>query len=967
METYPTSVNFSDNLSSFLKVQEPSTPNNSPSIFEFERFRDVDIDWKKITETSKPKSDPIQLIEDDLDDIRTYFEDAWSEAGATIPDDGSGSFNSLSTKYWRVDNVYLTGTESSSISDVLCLVHPNSSRIYALLNKDGKPLKYYELLLDIPSDPLPNPPPPIPTITNNSAWQKFNKWPSGASKAVQMGIVYTNVDSAKESRCEVEYVQKEVLYYAEEYRRLNAQLEFVERTNAVAFEYLNTLIGTTPPPGGTATVGAQFPRLWNDKEYFENTATKYSNLRTKDYSIRDKIRKLADKVKELGFVLVLKTETVQIPGGPPITLEQGKIYRSTRKIYSWTSQYSQTILVPRRDGCGNTYFVRQQVSRTQYNSTEYNDYTEVNLDIDYVQQKINDLKTGKGDTSKIKNVYVATQKGNGFFSEDGIPIRDILKKCEDNEEFRRKCVIVLPEYDFILSNKSYYTGAFFYYNPLPGLVPIKFPSIGFREDLSYRMIWRGCELGQLMSSINLAPGETRTMTATSKFLRTTSETASFRSVSDVNTSESFDMATEFQEEASRELKKSDSFSASASGSGGFGPFSASASASGSRSTNLTTFSKEMNKIAKKTARNINRKLSQEVSTTNSETTQVSEENTKTITISNINQGSTLNLLFYQLNNRFEGGLYLQELEIMVGSTKELIAGSGVFETFSFRLHELEDVFKVLHPKNLKGKLPANFDYTVYWTKLLDKFIAILKDDYAISVAKTISSTAALLDFPITTQLVEKIKDIKAIKASGYSDVTKELLVKNKSSILDVISLVETPEERLEALIELMSSRKLNANKALAAEIMIIPSGGLYVDSVVGVMPATERYSEQMRNLEANRVATEIEKIDASNDETRARTKLMMQAQNNFISEMWAYPVANNSYKIQLQLYKPLKPNEIDWRVLFETSEIGNPTIELKSGNTVLIITLPGEPPAIDFLETNLMLINKTTDQILKKY
>jgi len=704
------------------------------------------------------------------------------------------------------------------------------------------------------------------------------------------------------------------------------------------------------------------------------------------------MRQLAAKVKEHGYYLALVKETVKVPddqgGLKDQDLDPGKIYQIKQDTYLRRDVVRRQQWQKVKNG-KNEYWIKVWVEEPVWISTPFQNYVEIDILKDPVQTAIANLK------EKKYTVFFGELRNGGFFTEENVPLSNILKKCESDEEFRKTCVVVIPQYDYLISNKSYYVGAFIFKFPLPGIIPTAYPRIGIREELSYRLAWKGIELGQLISTINLAPGETRTITVSSKFKQTTAQTASFKSVNDVNTSDSFDLATEFQNEASREFNRSESFQASASGGFGVGPFSASASASGSRSSNLKTFSKDMSRVAKKTAQSINRKISQEITSTTTSTTEVSQETSKSITISNINKGTTLNLLFYQVNNKYEAATYLTGLELMVSSTKELIAGSGIYETYSYRTNEIRSgIFEKLHPDVLPGKnpqpvpkcpelpiptdpnwtpddpIPGELPWCHYWRSLLTKFTSTLDEEYEDNEKPETAGVIRLNDSSAFRTLAKRIINKNGGLQKMYPglDVTKQdefITGKNLIRILDANFNVC---DYFKILDDGIKNIEILDDKALNREFLVIASGGLYVDSMLGIVPATEPYSENMRKLEALRVQTEIDGANASNDELRAKTNLLLSG-DVFVKNIFVVKEAD-TFLVLLQLTKGiLDIDKNHWEVYFDNSKIDNCEINIPSPAPAIAITItwPGEPPQQTELDSKLFLRNKISNQILRKF
>lgn len=947
-------------LSGYLSLSSPSGAKDSPSIFEFERFRELEFDW--IAETKNQPAPDLSSVEDNIDDIREYFEKSWKKY---LPADKlqyvapNSPFLTLQTqtKVWEFSAVWLpSGTEAVQAADTFCLIHKPSERKYAFLDMSGNLITKKSIV-----------PEWTVATTNEAAWKSLENF-----SGYQLAVVFSTSDDAKLFSSSVTQIKREAPLFKEEYDRLNAQLEFVNLFNTNSKKFTEDMMKDPK----------LFQILWDDEDELEKVAGTYANVKAKASVLEQKMRQLAEKVKEHGYFLALKDETIG-----PVAVTRGKIYQTRLDTYTRKDVYRRQ--ERRKIGDGkNKRYVYVWVETPVYTAVSYVNYIEVNLYDDPVTNFVN-------KNLKDYNVYTVERRFGGFYTESGIRITEILKRCENDEAFRRKCCIIIPQYDFLLSNKNYYVGAFLYKHPLPGFIPTRYPSLGLREELSYRLAWNGTEIGHLISSINLAPGETRTINVSSKFKQTTSQTASFKSISDINTSESFDLATEFQNEATKEMSRTDSMSASVGGSYGIGPFSASASASGSRSTNLKTFSRDMARVAKKSAQSINRKLTQEITSTSSLSTEVSQESNKSITISNINKGSTLNLMFYQVNNKYDSALFLTDVDVQIGATYELIAGSNIYETFSFKFHELDDIFEKVHPEILPGKTldpggPDAPEWKKYWAKIVETFKqAILKEYDTTSGAP---ESAGVLTFSQSQAFQDTFA---AIKRARPAEVRANMInlpeLSGDSLSLKMFEMVELNEEdgdhdklkgkrlldagdkftvcEVAKMLKTALVNKEITERPLQTETLVISSGGLYVDSLVGAMRGTEDYSELMRELESQKVLADIQKQLVANDEVRAKTNFLLRDET-FIREIFVHytdtPGARTHY-VLLQLTKPVADE--NWKIYFRNTELALP-IKFSAGTTdkkSLTITWSGEAPSIDALNKELYLLHKTNSQVLRKF
>lgn len=956
-------------LPKFLNLQTPGDSKDAPSIFEFERFREFEVNWHEITSQQTVEGSP-----ETIDDIKEYFLNSWKSAtrnefhDVLFSDDQPFYFlrdtaNPAKQVFWQVADVYLNGDSQKLHAQTVCIVHKPSQRLFVFVDKSFVPATLENLGWD-------------QTISNKDAWEGLDK--QGFFFSLMQA--YVTGSEARELSTTTTYIKREAILFKEEFERLNSQKKFVDMFNEKSDTFIKEEILGKPE---------NFKILWNEDEELTKTADVYANLKTKGFSLHQKMRQLASKVKEYGYYLALDSEIVKVPNGEGGLVDKeltpGAIYQIKQDTYLRRDVIRRQEWRKVKDG-KDVYWQRVWIEVPDWVPTAFQAYIELELLKDPVQTAVVNLK------AQEYFVYFADLKGGGFYTEENIPLATILKRCEDDEEFRRKCVVVIPQYDYLISNKSYYVGAFIFKFPIPGLIPTAYPRIGIREELSYRLAWEGIELGQLISTINLAPGETRTITVSSKFKQTTAQTASFKSVNDVNTNESFDLATEFQKEASQEFNRNESFKASASGGYGAGPFSASASASGSKSTNLKTFSKEMSRVAKKTSQSINRKISQEITSTTATTTEVSQETSKSITITNINKGTTLNLLFYQINNKYKAATHLTGLELLVSSTKELIAGSGIYETYSYRTNEIwPAIFERLHPDLLPGKNPKPTEtcpdvpdfsneerletgedpWCFYWRSLQSMLTKALHEEYEDNekpeTARVIRFTDSSSFRRIAKHVIEESGGIESVYSSEKNKVPVTDDFYSGSNLMGVLDGKLNICKYFKILQMGLRNIEILDYNALSAEYLIIASGGLYVDALLGIVPATEPYSENMRQLEALRVRAEIDKLSATNDEIQAKTNLILSGET-FIKHLYILKSEDKS-QLLLQLTKGISDlDQTHWEVYFDNNKMNNCEIEIPGSAPAIVITVTwlGEVPPLEELESRFLLRNKVDNQTLRK-
>ncbi|MET3539284.1 transcriptional regulator [Chryseobacterium limigenitum] len=984
-----------------LSLLAPSDFLSANSIMDFERFKKVDIDWLDICEINKFDENINDIIPTTLKAVKTYFYRYWDLKKFGFIDwdednfdnltlnvkDSSGNFQ-LKNIYWSaLDISYLTYNDLAKdefnlvdAKNILCLKHKNANeRIYAFFDKKNKPLSIIDLLPVIDD-----------TTTIETLWKKI------FDKAVSIKLVILNksilTEKPERERLSKTFSRKEILnrevyYFREEYKRLDTELEFINKViNAI----------DTKPDANNQTKLDELIKNYSDNlsdEQLSFVYLGYFNLKNKSFEIQNKIDDLCKRVEKLGFYICLADTQVLIIGNKTFNnAKKGNIYQSRTTHYEWTTVETRTrpkynassgllgsalgsmaggvvggILGASLGNGLETYEVVIPHSGDFFDPIEIR-YTDPLIDLE------------ESLTAKNKNIKIfRLKKSNaGFITDEGLLLSEILKKCENDEDFRINCVVIIPKYDFILSDKKYPTGAFIFYNPLPSIIPSNFPVISIRERLSYRIAWKGAELGQMAASINLAPGETRQITLSSSFTQNTNNTYSSKTTSDVSLSNSFDLSTEFQNEASREMSKTDSFEAEVSGSyGGF----VSGGASGSTTTNLKTFSREMSKIAKKTSSNLNKKFTSEINQTSSMSISVEEKNSRSSTISNINQGSTLNLFIYQINNRFSSGLFLDDLEFSIKSNREIISQSGIYEDFNVSFQKIEDLLDFLYKELcdiLNKKIDEERKYIIF-NKICNSINEVLSIDYlekkydshetdlTKKTSNILSLSNKINDFIDDSNFLDILKRIELRKKNKYDKDSKTI---KEEEIQDKVEL----ENRIRKLKGILLSKEIQDTNLLKDEMFTINSGAFYIDSMIGLNPATEPYADKMRVLEQERVKSVIENQKAINKEIKTKTKLLEKdipfvtkisniifEQNENHHKYCGYTLLHISTKINkkvgfLKLFDSINDNK--WRLFLQNYLIQEVKVVTSKDGYFIKVFWENNLPEINILEKDLLLINK---------
>jgi len=405
-------------------------------------------------------------------------------------------------------------------------------------------------------------------------------------------------------------------------------------------------------------------------------------------------------------------------------------------------------------------------------------------------------------------------------------------------------------------------------------------------------------LGELVSTINLAPGEDRTVVLTKTFERESSVTRSATSIFDISRSDTSDLATEMENQARQESENSSNMSLSATAKGSYGLFSAEASASSGTSTSLKSFGQAISKVARKASQAINQQNREEVSTSSSVKTSVSNTDETSATIQNINQGRTLNLLFYRLNNKFRGGIYLDDLQFEVIPSSEIIGGSGVYESLRFTLSEIPQLLEQFQQSRLPFDIvPDDSSKSDFLTQVVDSLKSLLEREYMSGSEPAATAGAkGARSMPLMEQ-----DNLTSVGRMSLGPESAHMPLKESRSF-EIDGLQGDAGTDLSDFVARLKYATIDSNTPVLSDDLILASGGLYLDSVVGAQASTEPYSEEMRAQEIRMRDAEVQKALAEAEYQRALAASLGQAElsgtgSNAIVEMVA-DTARKSLRVQ---------------------------------------------------------------------
>ena len=645
---------------------------------------------------------------------------------------------------------------------------------------------------------------------------------------------------------------------------------------------------------------------------------RYLNAKMGVHRIDRQLKELRHQAAEMGFGISYTEATAATPASCSLT-------QTVEETVTWTPTITVSSYVgwlfPRR--------VTSVIKLPPVSKTVKVEQA-VDLSKDLVAERVAELRAEQLD------VYLFELTPGGYRTADGDSLEMVMLRCRIDEDSRLRTVIMLPSYEVNLTGERVAVSYTVFHRPVAGTQPIAFPELEVVETLSYKTVWKQAELGELVSSINLAPGEKRTVTVTRTFDRETTTSSTSKSVFDLSSSETTDLATEMERSTRQEsdvvtkqgtnYSASASVSASASGSWGMGSASASASAtasaSGSSSSDKSVkdVGAQMAKTAKKAASTVNQQRKEEMETTSTAKTTVHTSDTSTSVIENINQGRSLNLMFYRVYNRYTGHLFLDDLEIKVRSGTEIVAGSGIRAEYSFSMRQLEAAVDELAntPIPLPGSSDAKWEFREEILRTLsDEALREYQELTAVDDKPVVTFGAKGLPAPsksLTATPLQSVLDV-ATSASGRRTSTKKDDVAKRQSKAE-----ESYRDRLTKLTDNLEQMQIQERSITESDLLVAASG-LYLDSMVGLRPSTEPYSEDMRALEVRKQQAEIDRIWSESAKNRAAAAKLAAGSNGSVAVDTATILDWSADKnaLTMTLNRPLGAGQ--WRLLQQGTEL----------------------------------------------
>ena len=824
-------------LQKFLTIQPPDDVSKTPPILAFSRKREVEIPWADIV-GDEDVTGAVSIAA-----IREYFENSWGfPVNAEWMKDPAHHLLDTGSSSWRVRQ--LQQEKSPPV------FRPDFGKLDDQGRPTPVPLAEGFVIRHGPGDQGR-----LYLLINNSKtlspehFKSFDMYNSAWINEIDgVELVFESPGDAQSYYMDFAEIDLRPALVQRKFEELRILHDFATKVKKNVAEVTQKMI-------------SQIIATTLDTEELEQLQRKVLRLEIGEYDVRRRIERLASDAARLGYLLFIEEKARDITYGDnkKTTLVPGKLYTTYRRTARWTEFVPKNVQV-KIGWWIYSWTLTKKIEIPRIKEQVVEDYQEVDTSKDiYAETRSAMVKAGL-------QVYAFEQTPSGMVSTEGEPLHQIMDRCKYDEVFRRVCVVMLPIYEESLTGERLVAKYAIYKRPLPGIVPTILPRLSLEESLTYRTAWVQTQLGELLNSINLAPDEERKVTVTKRFELETTVNRTSTSIFDISRAETSDLATEMENQTRQEQESSKSMQLSTKASGGWGPFSAEASASGGTNSSLKDMGQAISKVAKKAAQSVSSQNREEVSSTTSSRTTISNTDETVATIRNINQGRSLNLMFYRLYNKYSGGLFLEGLRFTVIPSIEVIAGSGVHSSRSYSLEELPRLIAEFKATQLPFAIKDEDRYT---EQLLTSIKALLDNEYAVDNGADTSATTHNIEAARTH--AEPRAEATSVSVARLSFSSPQLSrMETRAGLGGVTS-------KLAQLSEDLRQAVIFSDKPIAPQDLLVAAPGLYLDAAVGVQPSTEPYSEKMRE---QTVALKMAEVALTQADARYREALALHLVRN---------------------------------------------------------------------------------------
>lgn len=619
-------------------------------------------------------------------------------------------------------------------------------------------------------------------------------------------------------------------------------------------------------------------------------------LNKRGLEIDQLLNELQSDAAALGYKLFLKAPSTSIEGNfylpykheskAPKHVQQlkikipqpGNLYKVTLKSLTWTETHEKRVRKKKRNG--RTLFGRRKykwitvtITQRVERKDSYTSYIPINPGEEmWETHRTQLIATGK-------HVHVLKKVNGEYVTNSGTTLIDIMNKAIADDTFRKNLVVFIPVYDYSFSAGRVITHYEVIDKPMPGIAPITLPKIHLKEHLEYRKTLAGTELGELSSSIALAPGEKREITYKRSFQNKLDRRKTVKNFLDISAIDEISFEQKLEDEIRTESNESnqDSSGLSLSGTASDGSNSGTASynENSSDASSLSEFTKNFESTADNAARKYSKSVKEEAVQDISEVISSSNEESVSMSLENINQGVSLNLLFHKLYNTYFSGTFIKDFEVQITHPIEIIQDSGITHKVIFNRKDGSELYEYLKDFISTSSFGVTQEEeTQIFKRACQSIAQVIHNDYLIDLEHIF------------------IKD--EVDADVERTVTNEIMI------------------------------NLNIkNEPISTHFINLPSKATYVDALLGVNPSTEPYSEAMREEQLRRSAMETELLKAQASVLNRSSQLQIVTDNEF-------SVTENTGIALLQFKAPVTLN--NWLIILNQKVLGVVTSQVQEVN-----------------------------------
>lgn len=260
--------------------------------------------------------------------------------------------------------------------------------------------------------------------------------------------------------------------------------------------------------------------------------------------------------------------------------------------------------------------------------------------------------------------------------------------------------------------------------------------------------------------------------------------------------------------------------------------------------------KDMSNTIRKISNDTSMNNKVEISAVSSEEHEESTLNKETIHIQNPNNGKTINYNFYQIQNLYGTSIKLTDVKCVINTGVELIEGTGINDVKVFELEEFGKIFA-----NSDGSDRSAILAAVIVNQVMKRYANFMPG--VTSGNSTITVNSAYL--PNKEDL-----DILMFRNKLPAEISKKLEgsgIDVREGIKDFVAQIR------QALKHLKRIPFVFKDTIVKEEIPTsVNTGSYHVESQVGIMPATEEYLEDRRDIETARQRAIVERFRAQTKE-----------------------------------------------------------------------------------------------------